>query len=290
MNGISFKKGGFEEAEKAVSEPFIQKLIQSLKIYRKSNNFFNYLQMFRRSNVLSDLNISLAALKDRVCFAVEQEVQNELKDFDASDELYIETSFKAWERFFSCCEQYHIKATQPIGLVNLDEIGAVTVIKKNAFSLLRPCELLEHLMLLGENVEYISDITFDEEINSEDLIKLIATLSTLEQTIPEESKAEIDTKLYELSTPNALIEKLLSSYEENVSDYIKLFGKNVRPFINHMTNQFQFIDSELRESINAEMKFISRLPKAMSVLLRMLQMNDSDSEELQTYPGKLKVT
>lgn len=173
--------------------------------------------MFRRSNVLSDPNVSFAALKDRVCYAVEQEVQNELKDIDVTDDLYIETSFKAWERFFSCCEQYHIKATQPIGLVNLDSIGAVTVIKKNAFSLLRPCELLEHMMLLGENVEFITDISVDDDINSEDLVKLIATLSTLEQNISDESKAEIDTKLYELNTPNELISQLLGDYEQNVS-------------------------------------------------------------------------
>lgn len=175
------------------------------------------MQMFRRSNVLSDPNVSFTALKDRVCYAVEQEVQNELKDFDVTDDLYIETSFKAWERFFSCCEQYHIKATQPIGLVNLDSIGAVTVIKKNAFSLLRPCELIEHMMLLGENVEFITDIGVDDDINSEDLIKLIAALSTLEQNISDESKAEIDTKLYELNTPNELISQLLGDYEQNVS-------------------------------------------------------------------------
>lgn len=172
--------------------------------------------MFRRSQVLSDSNIPLATLKHRVCSAIEQDVQSELKESDVTDDLYIETSFKAWERFFSCCEQYHIKATQPIGLVNLDAIGAVAIIKKNAFSMLRPCELLEHLMLLGENVECVNDFNFDSEVSSEDLIKLIATLSTLEQNIADESKAEIDTKLYELSTPNDVISKLLTDYEQNV--------------------------------------------------------------------------
>ncbi|XP_055326409.1 nuclear pore complex protein Nup160 homolog isoform X2 [Sitodiplosis mosellana] len=222
--------------------------------------------MFRRSNVLSDPNVSFAALKDRVCYAVEQEVQNELKDFDVTDDLYIETSFKAWERFFSCCEQYHIKATQPIGLVNLDSIGAVTVIKKNAFSLLRPCELLEHMMLLGENVECLSDLGVDDDINSEDLVKLIATLSTLEQNISDEYKAEIDTKLYELNTPNELISQLLADYEQN------------------------FIDPDLREVINSEMKFISKLPKAMTLLLKMLQMNDSETDEMQLFPNVLQTS
>lgn len=173
--------------------------------------------MFRRSHVLSDPNVPLTALKDRVCYTIEQDVQAELKDFEVTDDLYIETSFKAWERFFSCCEQYHIKATQPIGLVNLDSIGAVAIIKKNAFSLLRPCELLEHLMLLGENVECVNDLNVDDEVSSEDLVKLIATLSTLEQNISDESKAEIDTKLYELNSPNEVISQLLSDHEQSVS-------------------------------------------------------------------------
>lgn len=49
----------------------------------------------------------------------------------------------------------------------------------------------------------------------------------------------------------------------------------------------QFIEPELRESINSEMKFISKLPKAMALLLRMLQMNNAETDEMQTYPSKL---
>lgn len=241
--------------------------------------------MFRRSNILSDSNVPLSALKDRVCYAVEMEVKNELKDFDVTDELYIETSFKAWDRFYSCCEQYHIKATQPIGLVNLDSIGAVAIIKKNAFSLLRPCELLEHLMLLGENVEFVNDLTIDDEVNSEDLVKLIATLSLLEQNVSDESKAEIDTKLYELNTPNELISQLLSDYDQNVNTSFFKFQINHSP-LTKVEFFLQFIEPELRDDINSGVKFISKLPKAMSVLLRMLQMNESDTDEMQDFPSK----
>lgn len=180
--------------------------------------------MFRRSNVLSDPNVPLTALKDRVCYAVEQEVQNELKDCDdVSVDTYIDTSFQAWERFFSCCEQYHVKATQPIGLVNLESIGAVAVIKKSAFSLLRPCELLEHLMLMGENASFAPELTLEDDINPEDVVKLISCLAALEQHISDESKAEIDTKLYELNTPNELIAQLLSDHDQDVSSFEALF-------------------------------------------------------------------
>lgn len=194
--------------------------------------------MFRRSNILSDPNASLAALKDRICYAVEQEVQNELNDFEVTDELYIETSFKAWERFYSCCEQYHIKSTQPIGLVNLEPIGAVTVIKKSAYSLLRPCELLEHLMLVGESDEYIhlNDLILDDDISSEDLIKLVVVLAMLEQNISDEFKAEIDMKLYELNTPNDLVSKIFSEYGDNVSTGLCL----IFFFLNYFLNSLQY--------------------------------------------------
>lgn len=183
--------------------------------------------MFRRSSMLSDPNVPLSVLKDRVCYAIEQEVQNELKDFDVTDELYLETSFKYWERFYSCCEQYHVKASQPVGVVILESMGAVALIKKSAFSLLRPCELLEHLMLVGENVEVhqLNEMTLDEEIKEaevEDLVKLISVLSLLEQQISDEDKIDIDTKLYELNIPNVIVSELVADmisrdYEENVS-------------------------------------------------------------------------
>lgn len=175
--------------------------------------------MFRRSSILSDPNLPMAKLKDRVCYAVEQEVQNELKECSSTDEMYIEASFQAWERFYSCCEQYHIKATQPIGLVILDSVGAVAVIKKNAYSLLRPCELLEHLMLVGDSVDYyqLQNTMVDEETNLEDLVQLINILSMLEQNIFDECKAEIDTKLYELKIPNEIISQMLADDESNVS-------------------------------------------------------------------------
>lgn len=198
--------------------------------------------MFRRSNMLSDPNVPLAVLKDRVCYAVEQEVQNELKEYDITDELYIETSFKYWERFYSCCEQYHVKSSQPIGLVALEAIGAVAIIKKNAYSLLRPCELLEHLMLVGENVEmhHLSELIMDEEVrisDLEDLVKLVSVLSTIEQELSDEDKIEIDTKLYELNIPNVIVSELVSDiisrdHDDNVSRSLTCYWKSlIDPFL-----------------------------------------------------------
>lgn len=175
--------------------------------------------MFRRSNILSDPNVSISALKDRVCYAIETEVQASLKDFEVTDDLYLETSYKAWERFYSCCEQYHITSTQPIGLVNLESIDAVAVIKKNAYSLLRPCELLEHMMLAGESVNYqqLRTLELEDDVKVDDLIRLIGILSILEKNISDEYKAEIDTKLYELNMPDEIIAHMLTEYHQDVN-------------------------------------------------------------------------
>lgn len=245
--------------------------------------------------MLSDPNVPMVVLKDRVCYAVEQEVQNELKDYDVTDELYIETSFKFWERFYSCCEQYHIKSSQPIGLVALEPIGAVAIVKKNAYSLLRPCELLEHLMLVGENVEmhHLSELSMDEEVkigDLEDLVKLVSVLSTIEQELSDEDKIEIDTKLYELNIPNVIVSELVSDIvsrdnEDNVST--KHHARRlVNIYLNRFLFQFQILPRDFLVNINQEIKLISQLPAAMVLLLKMLRMHDGQPAAVQTYTRK----
>lgn len=181
--------------------------------------------MFRRSNILSDPNVSMAVLKDRVCHAVETEIQNEINDFEITDEEYIEISSKFWEHFYSCCEQYHIKACQPIGLVIMESVGAVCIVKKSTFSLLRPCEPLEHFMLVGQDMDldhlYGSTSLALESDRYQDLIKLVSILSLLENQLPDEYKKDISDKLYYLEMPNIIVSTLVSEmlgseYEENV--------------------------------------------------------------------------
>lgn len=228
------------------------------------------LVMFRRSNNLSDPNASLAVLKDRVCYAVEQEIQNELKDFEVTDDLYIETSFKHWERFYSCCEQYHLKSTQPIGLAMLENVGTVVVIKKSAFSLLRPCQLLEHLMLSGEAIDLdLNQLTLGDDITYRDfadLEKLVSVLALIEQMIPDEDKSEIDSKLQNLEMPNVIVSDLVES-------------------INSRDTEVQVC-----HEVNQEIRFIDKLPDAMISLLRMLRLHDDEQiDDNVTYSSELKL-
>lgn len=183
--------------------------------------------MFRRSDNLSDAKLSISTLKDRVCKAVEFEVLNEVKDYEYTDEEFIDSSLRAWERFYSCCEQYHVKACTPIGLVQLNSLSAVCIVKKNMFSLLRPCEPLEHLMLSGESAK-AEDLTGTHLTENwplcNDLVQLIIVLSFIEENLSDDFKVEIDKKLFQLELPSIVVEKIMSEfgseYDESVSKLI----------------------------------------------------------------------
>lgn len=178
--------------------------------------------MFQRLNIHIDSDISIQALKDLVCQAVENEIQNEIKDYDVTDDEYIEIATKRWERFYSCCEQYHVKASQPIGLIQMNAVGAICVVKKNMFSLLRPCEPIEHLMIAGElaDADDLIGTNIVEDHKADDLVQLVAILSYIEMELTEEIKNEIDKKLYQMELPNEIIMKMIldgNEYDENVS-------------------------------------------------------------------------
>lgn len=169
------------------------------------------MQMFRRSTILADATVPLAVLKERVCVAVETEIQNEISDFDITDEEYIDISSKFWERFYSCCEQYHCKSVQPIGLVLQPSMGSICIVKKSSFSLLRPCDLLEHLMLFSRDVDQGLD---SGEVLAptpqQDIVRLVAVLVLLEAQMPDELKRDIHDRLYQLQMPNVVVEALIS--------------------------------------------------------------------------------
>lgn len=159
----------------------------------------------------------MAVLKDRVCQNVELEIQNEIKDFDITDEEYIDFSSKIWERFYSCCEQYHVKATQPLGLIIMESMGSVCLVKKNSFSVLRPCELLEHLMMSctsedGDEMNYHQENSIvNENLQADDdVIRLVSALVMLENQIPDEIKKTIHDRLYQLDMPNAVVAALVA--------------------------------------------------------------------------------
>lgn len=244
------------------------------------------LVMFRRSNVPVDADLPMYKLKERVCQAIECEMQNEVKDLDVTDEEYIDINLQLWERFYSCCEQYHVKATQPIGLVSLEALGGMCVVKRNMFALIRPCELLEHVMLSsGESRNQSAAIVqfprFQNRQTDENLAALIGVLGKVEAVLPSAVKMEIYNKLLEQQMPSNIVSDI------------------VRQFLSLEVEEQPFSKDFIAE-IRQKLLQISDVPQTMWQLLECLQMNegrgmrrgsseegngdaDDESEPMDTY-------
>lgn len=172
------------------------------------------LSIYKRSNAIADMTLSPAVLKERVCMAVEVEMQSEVIDYVMMDEDYLEIANRCWSKFYSCVVQYHANGTRPVGLLLLPSVYGVVLLKKSSFSLLRPMEALEHLLLCNDksNVSRFktTPVLSQDEDTCQDLIILMSALVMLGEQLLEEVKTEIEKELYHLRSPDIIIEDLLS--------------------------------------------------------------------------------
>lgn len=172
------------------------------------------LSIYRRSNLIAEMTLSPAILKERVCMAVEAEMQAEVMDYVVMDEDYLEIANRCWSKFYSCVVQYHANGTRPVGVLLLPNVYGVILLKKSSFSILRPMEALEHLVLCNEK-SYSSRfkttpiLSHDEDI-CHDLITLMSAIVMLGEQLSEETKTEIERELYHLRSPDIIIDDLLS--------------------------------------------------------------------------------
>jgi nuclear pore complex protein Nup160 len=164
--------------------------------------------MFNRAFANADI-LSTATLKRHVCVALDAEIQNEKKLNNLNDEEYIELSAKVWEKFYNCCEQYHIAASQPIGLLMLPDIDYICIIKNKQISLLRPCDQIEISFLSGNY--YTTNSPCQQLAN--DVKNLIGILKSIDESLSMECKAEIDKKLFQLMPPCDIINSEISLQE-----------------------------------------------------------------------------
>ncbi|XP_071559183.1 nuclear pore complex protein Nup160 homolog isoform X2 [Temnothorax nylanderi] len=185
------------------------------------------LSIYRRSNVVADMTFSPAVLKERVCMAVEAEMQAEVMDYVIMDEDYLEIANRCWSKFYSCVVQYHANGTRPVGLLLLPSVYGAVLLKKSSFSLLRPMEALEHLVLCNDK-SYISrfkttPVLSQDEDTCQDLIVLMSALVMLGEQLSEETKTEIERELYHLRSPDIIIDDLLSKLmlepDDSLSDF-----------------------------------------------------------------------
>ncbi|KAK0176406.1 hypothetical protein PV328_000545 [Microctonus aethiopoides] len=172
------------------------------------------LSIYRRSNLIADMTLSPSILKERVCMAVEADIQAEVMDYELMDEDYLEIANRCWSKFYSGVIQYHINGSRPVGLLLLPNVYGVALLKKSSFSLLRPMEALEHLMLSNEKC-YASrfkttPILSQDEDTCQDLIALMSALVMLEEQLSEEIKTGIERELYHLQSPDIIVDDLFS--------------------------------------------------------------------------------
>ncbi|XP_017877657.1 nuclear pore complex protein Nup160 homolog [Ceratina calcarata] len=186
------------------------------------------LNIYRRSNIIEDKILSSSELKERVCIAVEAEIQAEIMDYELMDEDYLEIANRCWSKYYSCVIQYHANSTRPVGILLLPSVYGVVLLKKSSFSLLRPMEALEYLMFCNER-SYTSRfkatpvLSQDEDI-CQDLITLMSALVLLDEQLSEEIKTAIKRELYHLRSPDIIVDDLLSKLmlesEEPISTFI----------------------------------------------------------------------
>lgn len=205
--------------------------------------------MFSRSS-FTDAFTPMHILKERVCQAIDAEIQNEMKIHDLSEDEYIEVAIKNWEKFYSCCEQYHMAAHQPIGLFVLDSLDAVCVIKNSLMSFLRPCDVVENMLLSGQCPENFS---IDQRVK-DDLAGLVKIVYYLENNLSLDVQIEISNNLFKLRMPNDVISELISEMSSDDDSEVT-------------------IPRELIREVAERLKRIRDVQAAMSVLLNLLRLD-----------------
>ncbi|KAG5683941.1 hypothetical protein PVAND_013197 [Polypedilum vanderplanki] len=255
LEGISGKRRTVE-AEMDAKHIYCSNIFRPGKF--QATTISKALMMFSRSTNYSDAFTPMHILKERVCQAIDSEIQNEMKMHDLSEDEYIEVAINNWEKFYSCCEQYHIAAHQPVGIFILDSLDAICVIKTSLISFLRPCDIIENMLLSGSCP---SNFSIDDMLK-DDLNCLIQTLYYLENNLSIDVKLEISNNLFKLKMPHAIISDLISQ----------------------IRNEEDFDVSIPRELINdvaKRLRPIKDIQSAMSVILNLLRLdrnNFSDDE------------
>lgn len=187
---------------------------------------------------------------------IDNEIQNEIKMHDLSEDEYIDIAVNNWEKFYSCCEQYHIAAHQPIGLFVLDSLDAICCIKNNLMSFLRPCDILENMLLSGLCPQ---NFTSDERLAG-DLAKLVKTIYYLENNLSMDVKIEISSKLYQLEMPNVIIQDLISEMSSDENSDVS-------------------IPRSLIKEVSQRLQHITDIPSVMNILLNLLRLDRNNYTE-----------
>ncbi|KAL3269609.1 hypothetical protein HHI36_008672 [Cryptolaemus montrouzieri] len=175
------------------------------------------LNTYKRSTIMTDLNLSPATLKQRIAMAVHNEIQKELKETEVSYDEYLQCASWCWERFYSCCEQYHAAGLKPLGILLLPGVSGAVLLKKSTFSFFRPLDTLEYMLLCSENMseyQFLQQSGLSEDIDLiPDVMSLMKVIVYLNQQMSEVFGYTFENELLKLRFPDVIMAELLDKIQ-----------------------------------------------------------------------------
>lgn len=154
--------------------------------------------------------------------AVENEIQSELNECVVNDDEYLECANWCWSRFYSGCVQYYVAALRPLGILLLPNVSSAILLKKSMYSILRPLDVLEHLIVcseysnVGQFMEHPQLKGEPEEI--QDVIQLVIVLENLEKQLSGLFKSAFEREMAQLRSPDELMSELITEVIVELSE------------------------------------------------------------------------
>lgn len=233
------------------------------------------LSIYKRSMALSDVNLSPSVLKQRVCMAVEQEIQTEVHEYEISDDDYLDIANRCWSKFYSCCVQYHAAGIKPLGLLLLPSVSSAVLLKKTSYSFLRPLEALEQMMLCSDCTYFEQfqqmnhpHLSQDADICS-DFITLMTALVSLEEQLSDEVKFNVEKELLHLNSPDKVMSEL-STFLISNNDNCNLNPQYLWTLTQSLSN-------------------CSDLYRTMHLLLEILRLDNNGNDNLNINKDRLSI-
>ncbi|XP_030768263.1 nuclear pore complex protein Nup160 homolog isoform X2 [Sitophilus oryzae] len=211
---------------------------KSLGIYKKS------------SYITSEINLtSVAAMKQAISLAIESDIQSCFSDSEVMDHEYLEYTEWCWQKFYSCCLQYHQTSLRPLGLMVIPQSSGAVLLKKATFSFLRPTEPLEHMILCSDYMykdQFINFALLAEESDLiDDVMTLFEVLVYLDKQLNNRFKTEFEQKLAINLSPNTVITNLLENLKIEVDGEYNNICQRVTVLLNQCSDLYRAIHKVL---------------------------------------------
>ena len=207
-------------------------------------------------------SLTLQKLKDEISAAVEVEIQNQINEYEISDEDHIAISHAAWARFYSCAIQYHESGSRPMGLVMSSATSQLVIIKKEIISYVRPLDTLEHLVLhdrssasVGPELFQDTPILCEDPLLAQDVVNVMKMAALVREKICPDMAENFSLALFQLSSPDQVAQNIVTDILTDDSD-----GGEVM--------SLSFV-----QELGSRLQQIGDVSKALEVLLYCLELD-----------------